>query len=204
MTETNKTKSRLKENLLIYFTYGLFALGVVCVSYVLISFITKKHELSTIGNMDCVKESITQSITDGNMVDLIPKSSTVKIMMDFYNCNEIKRNDLVWYRFSNQIPPVVRLVRGLPGDKYSLSPDPEDKERWFISVNGSKIKSENENFYIKSNTVPPLKTYELSRGGILRDDEYILLSSFPPGLSDSSNLGLISKKALVGKVILTK
>ncbi|OFZ14875.1 MAG: hypothetical protein A2Z20_04615 [Bdellovibrionales bacterium RBG_16_40_8] len=204
MTNGNKNKFTFKENLLAYFSYGLFATGFICVGYVLISFFIKKKEFATIGNLNCVKDSIAQTVSDNNMAGIIPKNSVVKIMLGYYGCNNVKRDDLVWYRFSDHINPVVRLVRGLPGDKYSLTPDPSDKERWFININGKPVKSEKENFYIKSNTVPPLKTYELSRGGVLQTDEFIILSNFPPGISDSSNLGLISKKTLVGKVILAK
>ena len=96
---------------------------------------------------------------------------------------------------------MARWVRGLPGDKYTLTENTEKKGRWDILINGEKVKGAGGDYFIESNTVPPLKTYELSRGGVLRPDEYILLSNTPPGLSDSSNLGLVSKKALLGKVV---
>lgn len=34
--------------------------------------------------------------------------------------------------------------------------------------------------YIQSKYTPPLKTYEISRGGKLAEDEYIILSNIPP------------------------
>lgn len=186
-------------------TIGLFVVGTLCIIYVVVSNMMKSRQISKIGNMACVKQTQILPVNDEHMTGVADKGTNVSIYDDFYNCNEVKHGDLVYYRFSDQIEPVVRVVHGIPGDRYSLTENADKKGSWFISVNGQNVKAQTgEDYLIESNTVPPLKTYELSRGGILGPDEYILLSAKPPGLSDSSNLGLINKKNLVGRVVLKK
>ncbi len=192
-----------KDKLLNTITIGLFTLGLLCVAYVVISNVLKNRETKNIGNMDCVKETKIVTVQDEHMSGLFEKNASAQILENFYNCNEVRRGDFAWYRFSPQIDPVIRIVKGLPGDKYMLTEytDKEKKGKWTISINGETVKNNDQEYYIQSNTVPPLKTYELSRGGVLGPDEYILLSNVPPGLSDSSNLGLIDKKSLAGKAL---
>jgi hypothetical protein len=192
-----------KDKLLNTITIGLFVLGILCVAYVVISNLMKNRETSRIGNLDCVKETKVVTVQDEHMAGYFEKNASAQVLENFYNCNAVTRGDFAWYRFSPQIDPVIRVVRGVPGDKYTLTEytEKEKKGQWTISINGETVKAGNQDYYIQSNTVPPLKTYELSRGGVLGADEYILLSNVPPGLSDSSNLGLIDKKSLVGKAI---
>jgi hypothetical protein len=201
-TTTNKMKLSLhKDKWLNTISIGLFVIGLACVGYVLISNFIKKRELANLGNLDCVTATDLARVEDEHMSGVFEKGETLKVLTGFYNCNEAKRGEIAWFRFSEHISPVARFIRGLPGDKYALTENPAKKGQWTLSINGEQVKAGSEIYYLESNTVPPLKTYEISRGGVLRPDEYILLSNKPPGLSDSSNLGLINKKALVGKVI---
>jgi hypothetical protein len=180
---------------------SLFVVGLVCVGYVLISNYFQKRQLVSQGNLNCVTSTDIAKIEDEHMTGVLAKDSQVKVLLNFYNCNDARRGDIVWYRFSEHIQPVARFVRGLPGDKYSLAENPGKKGQWTLSINGETVQADSSPYYIESNSVPPLRTYEISRGGVLQPDEYILLSNRPPGLSDSSNLGLISKKSLIGKVL---
>jgi len=201
----DNTKSKLplnKDKFLNTVTIGLFALGLLCVGYVLISNYLKKKETREVGNLDCVQETRQIQVLDDHMAGVFTKDQMAPAMTNFYNCNNVQRGEYVLFQFSEQIPPVIRVVRGIPGDRYNLTEDTEKKGRWNIAINGEAVKTlDGGNYFIDSNTVPPLKTYELSRGGVLGPDEHILLSLTPPGLSDSSNLGLVKKKNLVGKVV---
>ncbi len=180
---------------------SLGVLGLVCVLYVVITSIMKARDRAQFGNFDCVTATTKYSVDDEYMASVLHKGETVSALDNFYACNEVKRNDLVLFRFSDQIAPVVRIVRGLPGDKYTVEKSTEAKTKWTLAINGQKVLGPSgKPFLIESNSVPPLRTYELSRNGLLLADEYIVLSTEPPGLSDSTNLGLIHKQALVGRV----
>lgn len=196
MTDQNK-KDKTINNI----TLTLGAFGIACILYVVASNLYKAHQRSLFGNLDCVKENQSVTVNDDFMASRFKKGEAVTVAINFYNCNEVKRNDLVLFQFSEQIAPVLRIVRGLPGDHYALEPSPDDKQKWGLAINGEKILApDGKPFLLSSESVPPLKTYELSRRGVLMPDEYIILATEPPGLSDSTNLGLIHKASLIGRV----
>lgn len=141
-------------------------------------------------------------MNDELMSGILEKGQSYEVLQNYYSCNPIKKDDLVWYRISPPIEPVVKIVKAVPGDSFKLTRSEEDKEKWFIDVNGSPVKTMGEKYFFISKIVPPLKTYEISRKGKLREKEFILLSNVPPGLSDSSNLGLIQRAKLEGRVIV--
>lgn len=187
-----------------YIVIGLFTLGLGCFAYVLIVNLMKTNEKKKIGNVNCVKESLRIFANDDLMTEILKKGQPATLLTHFYKCNPVKKNDLVYFRFSEHIDPVIRIVKGVPGDRYQLVEDKSRKGQWTISINGELIldgSSPGQPYLMASNSVPPLKTYELSRGGLLREDEYIVLSTRSPSLSDSTNLGLISKNSFVGKVV---
>jgi hypothetical protein len=203
-TTSNSQKSKIKDNLLGNLTVALFVLGLFCVGYVIYVQFSKKASIAKTGNLDCVKKAELQAVSDEFMAGLLEKDAKVKVLENFYNCNAPKVGDLAWYRFSDQIPPVVRFIRGVPGDRYTLKESSDKKGFWTISINNKEVMTSSGPYLIQSSSVPPLKTYELSRNGLLLDDEYILLGNTSPSISDSSNLGLIHKKNLIGKVVLDK
>jgi Signal peptidase, peptidase S26 len=178
----------------------LGALGIVCVLYVVISTLIKTHERSLYGNLDCVKATSKYVVGDDYMAGIFSKGAELSVLDNYYNCNTPKRDDFVLFRFSDQIAPVVRVVKGLPNDRYKVEPAPEEKGKWILKINDQVVKVNDAPIFMESNFDPPLKTYEISRHGVLMSDEYIVLSAKSPGLSDSTNLGLIHKSALIGRV----
>lgn len=190
-----------KDTLMIIIAVAIFALGLIIIGYFLYTKRAKSPTAKVQTNISCVKKTALKLVEDEYMSGVFEVGTQVNVLENFYSCNTPQRGDIVYYKFSEHIPPVVRFVRGIPGDNYQLKEDKNKKGRWTISINGKQINSGDEAYYIESNSVPPLKTYELSRHGLLRDDEYILLGNKSPSASDSSNLGLINKSALVGKVV---
>jgi len=201
-TPESKSKVIPRDRVLNVVTISLFVVGVISFLYVIMSNYMKNRLIAKMGSFDCVKETTLFSANDDFMNGIVSKGGKVKVFKNFYNCNLPKREDLVLLRFSDQIEPVVRKIMGVPGDKYSVDEIPGKKGAWTITINDKIVKSNEEDFVIKSNTVPPLRTYQISRNGILKSDEYIVLSNTSPSISDSSNLGLFSKKVLAGRVVV--
>lgn len=192
----------MRDKFLNYLSIGLFLLGVVCVGYVLFSNLYKKREQTKIGNVDCVPIVTSWEVNDNFMSGIANQGAHTKLYKNFYNCNEPSVGDYVWFKISEHVEPVMREIQGVPGDKYALLQDSKNKKRWTLLINGRAATSSGKNYYIESNTVPPLKTYEIHRGGVLKKDEYIILSHVTPGMTDSSNLGLISKKSFAGRIVI--
>jgi peroxiredoxin len=197
----SKGISMLRDKLLNTLTAALFVIGAACIVWVVTKNWSVNKSNREVGNLDCVKEQFIETIKDPHMEAVYPEGAQVKVLSNYYQCNPIQKSQHVWFKFSESIRPVVRIVAGIPGDRYELSQE-SSNERWVLKINGEPLKAENgEAYFIESKNVPPLKTYEISRKGILRDEEYILVSANPPGLTDSGNLGLIAPEKFAGRVL---
>jgi hypothetical protein len=188
-----------RDKLLGVLTLLLFLTGVSTISWVLLKGYFKTQEFKEVGQLSCVTEEVKTVMKDSHLNGLINKNDPIKVLKDFYNCNSVKRKDLVYFRISPPIEPAVRVVYGLPGDKFRVE-ETDIKNQWHLFINDQRIEVGGSPYYIQSRHTPPLKTYQASRKGVLGENEYIILSNVPPGLSDSSNLGLIKSSSFEGKV----
>ncbi len=192
-----------KDRVLNSLVFVLFAIGAACILYVVYTN-WQRSKYKGIGELSCVQETYNLNTVDKHMGELLQPNQILKIFKNYYDCNPVKREDLVYFKFADGIDPVIRIVKGIPGDLYSLEQDASDKTKWVIRLNGATRDINGTPYFITSETIPPLYTYQLSKKGVLGPDEYILLSEIPPGLSDSSNLGLISQKNLVGRALVVE
>lgn len=135
---------------------------------------------------------------DNYMSGLTEAKAKYKVLINYYQCNPILRNDIVWFQFSKRIPAVPRRVVGLPRDKFEIIEG--DGGQWNIKINDVLMESNNQPLFIRANSIPPLKIFQQFFNGILPKGKYILLSNSSPGMSDSRNLGLIDEKSITGKV----
>lgn len=188
-----------KDKLLVALTLFLFVTGLGTISWVLTQGYFKKQELMEVGQLSCVTEERVTVMKDSHMNGLINKNDQFKVLLGFYSCNDVQRHDLVYFRISPPIEPVVRKVYGTPGDQFRIE-ETEIKNQWHLFINDRQVEVEGAPYFIQSRHTPPLRTYEISRKGLLGDNEYIILSNVPPGMSDSSNLGLIKSTSFEGKV----
>lgn len=193
-----------KDRLLNSIVIALFVVGLSCILYVVFKSWKISSEQAKEGNLACVKQQSLYEVKDEHMIGLFEEGEKLRIYPNYYQCNQVARGDYVYFSIADGLAPVVRVVHGLPGDRYDVTEDKSQKGRWNISINGKVVETNGKPYYIQSNTVPPLRTYQLSRKGILEENEYIILSHNPPGLSDSSNLGLIKRERFVGKALRVK
>lgn len=192
-------KDKLLNTLLVLFLF----LGLSCIGYVLYKNLNRTRKLGSLGNLTCVKETYAIPKADNHMGQLVAAGQIITVYTHYFECNKAERGQLVFYKIAEGIEPVVRVIQGLPGDKYALAEIPGQKGKWSIAINGKAlIADDGQPYFIESSTVPPLRTYQISRRDQLGEDEYIILSKVPPGLSDSSNLGLVSKKSFIGLAIV--
>lgn len=190
-----------KDRLLTVFTTILLLGGAGCIGFVVFSALNIQRTANRSGHLECIDKTVNATAVDPFMAGIINKDSAYSVLTKYYDCNPINRNDIVWFQFSRVIAPVPRRVVGLPDDNFDVVQDPSDLEKWFIKIGDDVVKSHSgQDYFIKSKSVPPLKTYALSLKGKIPKDKYIILSSEPPGLTDSSNLGLVRHDALVGRV----
>ena len=141
-----------------------------------------------------------EKIVRGNsLTPIIEQGTTVKILFGYYDCNEIKRGDIVAYRYAGNPDPIIKIVKGLPGDKFELRES--DEMNWNILINGQVLKnSKNEPYLISGNRYKMLSLYEKDYNGIVPDDTYLILGNLVSGSMDSTRFGLIDKSDILGKI----
>ncbi len=132
------------------------------------------------------------------MQGLIEDGQTVKILFGYYNCHKIKKGDVVVYDFAGDKAPIIKIVKGVEGDRLRLK---EANGGWHILINDEIIKnSKGENYLIDQSGYRMLSLYERDYKGKIPKNAYLLLGNLTGGSLDSTRFGLVDKSDILGKV----
>jgi hypothetical protein len=149
----------------------------------------------------CPGETVDLVMQDTLMDGWIRKDQKIRVITNWYACNPIEKGDLVYYQYSSNFDPVVKVVRAAPGDFFKVARD-KKFGAWNLIVNGDLLMDEASQapyyFGAEPNTV--LSLYEKANGGVLKDGDVILLSNVPPGGNDSGLYGVANVTDIIGKV----
>ncbi len=182
----------------------------VLVALALVFFIFKKFQESgttsspySVGNQaPCPGETLTLNMDDQYMKGFIEEGAKFKVTINWYACHAIERDDIVFYRISKMMNPVVRMARGIPGDKFKTVPD-KNNQGWNIIINDKPVMWEGRiPYFFGASVPPPLSLGEKSRKGVLGPTDVILLSTVPPGHIDSGIFGISNIVDVIGKIEL--
>ena len=173
----------------------LIVLNVVLLSLIVVFLLTL-----SIGK--CSTQSETRTVHGISMSPIIKDGQEVKLIKNYYNCHKVGRNDIIAYNYSGDINPLIKIVKGIPGDKFSMQSFNNSQE-WKILINGSIIyNSENKPYLLTQSEYNLLLIYEDSYKGIIPDNAYLILGDVAPNSIDSRHFGLIDKSDIIGKIVL--
>jgi len=151
-----------------------------------------------IQNTTCIIKTQENTVRGTSLTGLIENGQTVKILYGYYNCNEIKRNDIVIYNYTGNKNPLIKIIKALPGDKFSLE---KTSEGWNILINDEIAKNFNNQYYVLSESgYKMLSLYEKDYKGIIPQNTYLILGNLADGSLDSTKFGLVDKSDIIGKV----
>ena len=103
------------------------------------------------------------------------------------------------YEFSGNPEPIIKIVKGVPGDKFGLE---KFGNYWQIIINGEVVKnSKGEPYQLSESAYNLLSLYVKDYGGVIPPDTYLILGNLPAGSLDSSRFGLVDKSGIAGKVL---
>jgi hypothetical protein len=153
----------------------------------------------------CPGETKTLTANDVYMRGVLEKGQPYKVVMNYYDCQPVKDGEYVLYSLSENLDPVVKIVRAVGGDHFKLSKD-KKHGAWNLIVNDEMVKNvtDNQPYFFGGEMPATLSLYEKSHKGVLHNDEVILLSSWAPGDSDSGIFGVFNVTDIVGKVEIGK
>ena len=142
-----------------------------------------------------------ERIVRGNSLSpVINSGDTVKILFNYYDCHPIERDDVIVYHYAGNENPIIKIVKGLPGDSYEL--EETGPGEWHILINDQILKnSEDKQYSISDNRYKMLSLYEDDCQNGIPQNTYLLLGNLASGSQDSTRFGLVDKSDILGKVI---
>lgn len=121
-----------------------------------------------------------------SMSPLLPDGS--RVMMKPAACaGPVRRDDLIIFRTGAHEQPVIKIAKGLPGDRFAV-----DQDDGFIIVNDAVLEnSAGAAYRLPVSQRAMLRAYQDGYGGVIPADTYLLLGDGANNVIDSARLGLI-------------
>ena len=138
----------------------------------------------------------TMRVEGGSMSPRIAPGQLIKIQQGPVEClGTLKRGDVVLFHSDSSRVPLIKALRGLPGDKFSVS---DGK----IIINGSTATNgAGEPYRLSPPRAAMIALYVHDDHGVIPPDTFLVMGENPAGSLDSSRYGLIPQSAIIGKVI---
>ncbi len=150
---------------------------------------------------DCVSATRLVKVRGSSLSGLVEDGDTLKIFVDYYKCHKIERGDLVVYQYASNQDPLVKIVKGIEGDKFRLEKSPLSCG-WNLLINGSILKNSSAAPYcLSAQGFRMLSLYENDYKGVIPAGALLILGNSVGGSLDSTRFGLIDNKDLMGKAV---
>ncbi|PIR92578.1 signal peptidase I [Candidatus Falkowbacteria bacterium CG10_big_fil_rev_8_21_14_0_10_44_15] len=150
-------------------------------------------------DLSCVTEEAEQIVRGQSLSGLIEEGQTIKMLKGFYNCNPVRRGDVIVYGYSGQPEPIIKIAQGLPGDSFSLAKN--HRGNYNIVINGQAAKnSAGQSYELPEGRQQMLALYSNDYQGVIPANAYLILGNQTEGSLDSTRFGLIGKEGIMGKV----
>lgn len=147
---------------------------------------------------DCLIKTEERTVRGSSLSPLIKSDQTIKVLFDYYDCNEITRGSIVLFNYAGNKNPLIKIVKGISGDKFELR---RSGSGWNILINNQIVKnSEGKVYLIFGNRYKMLSLYERDYKGVIPENAYLLLSNQASGSVDSTKFGLVDKSGIIAKV----
>ncbi len=155
-------------------------------------------QINKVEQEECPIKTELRTVWGSSLSPFINSGDKIKILFKYYNCYEIKREDIVLYNFAGNENPLIKIVKGVPGDKFELR---KSDSGWNILINNQILKnSKSEPYVISRNRYKMLSLYESDYKGVIPKNAYLLLGNLVSGSVDSTRFGLVDKSNIIGKV----
>lgn len=180
--------SKKKTILVIVFLFALFSVFI---------FFNKTEDMGNVQEKQCY--SVEERIVNGTSLDpMIKDGDTINVFLGYYDCHQIEREDIVVYQYSKSKDPVIKIVKGIPNDKFEVK---QTELGYNIVINDqAAVNSESDPYLLKEANIRMLSLYQKNYKGVIPEDAYLILGNLTSGSFDSTQFGLISENDIIGKV----
>lgn len=175
----------------------LFGIGIIVLS--VLWYVNRVWFDRFFENRACITKIEERAVQGISLEPMIQDGAIVTIKFDYYGCNEVKRGDVAAYTYAGNSEPLIKIVKGIPGDTFFLRQDGDARH---IILNGEVVKnSEGEPYQVSEQGNRLLSLYIRDYQGVIPANTYLLLGNIANGSLDSTRFGLVSKNDLMGKVV---
>jgi len=179
-----------------FFKISATILGVILLG-IIVWFGFSKIKMQT----SCPVQEEIRTVRGNSLEPLVPSGAEIKALFGYYNCHEIKRGDLVLYRYAGDKVPLLKIVKGIPGDSFHLIKNTQGEDN--LIINGKiVVNSQNMPYVFNGNRYRMLSLYENDYQGVIPSNTYLLLGDQANGSVDSGAFGLVDKSDIIGKAII--
>lgn len=169
---------------------GLFCLALASIFWIAGSFP---------GEGACAIQYRLSEVNGFSLAGLIDSGSRVRIAYGYYACSDLQRDDLVIYKDAGSVHPLIKIVKGIPGDSFILA----------RAEGGSKVvlnerillTSTGEPYLVRDEAERLLALYERDYDRRIPDGAVFVLGNVSSGSRDSTQFGFGSVQNLLGKVV---
>jgi signal peptidase I len=163
---------------------------------VLIIYASKPNFITDWANCNFTSEEYT--VRGDSLQGIVEDGQIVKVFPEYYDCYEIKRGDMIVYSYAGNSEPVIKIIKGIPGDRFELR---ESGSGWNILINEQVLmSSDNQPYLLDVKGYNMLSLYERDYNGVIPENAYLILGNLAGGSVDSTRYGLVSRDDILGKV----
>lgn len=124
----------------------------------------------------------------------------VNAWLNYYQCYQADRGDVVLYKMNTQADPIIKIVKGIPGDTIGLQ---GDGKIWNILINDKVLTtSQGEPYQLNEKSASLIELYIKDYQGVVPPKAYLLMGNIVSGSIDSTRFGLVDISDIIGKIIL--
>ncbi|QQS15492.1 MAG: signal peptidase I [Candidatus Moraniibacteriota bacterium] len=133
------------------------------------------------------------------MEPLFSPGDTIDISLGWYVCHLPERDDFVMLHFSGNDAPILKRVRGIPGDSFGV--DILSNGEGEFLINHAVLKnSQGEAYHISSARAKIWTSYKEQFRGMIPQGLFFVLGEVSAGSLDSSRFGFVRQSDFLGKV----
>jgi signal peptidase I len=156
---------------------------------------TDGQEVSQI--LGCVTSVKEETVQGSSLTGLIESGEKVTAYFGYYNCHEPERGDIVLIDYAGNKNPIIKIVKGVPGDSFSLK---EANGGWNILVNNKVLKNSQEKEYVTDQRgYRMLSLYAKDYNNKIPSSAFLVMGNLVGGSIDSTAFGLIGKNDIIAR-----
>lgn len=188
-TKKNQNNNSIKKLIIMF-------LAIIAVAFFIYFAFLKQDDDGIIIDKSCF-ETKTRTVDGTSMSPLLQDGEAVTTYENYYDCNEIKKGDIIIFNFKTREGDYIKKVMAMEGDILEFKDE-------FIKINGEfAVNSAGEKYRINQSQQRIL-LIPLEDNVIPRNNYLVLGDNTAPSTFDSRKFSFISKQQIIGKAIINK